>query len=305
MIQSYTHVGQGSPEYTKGIKRNAWIIATEPTSDELDELAAELGVARDLLQDSQDPNEVPRIQPEGGVVYVFIRMPEYRDERMVTVPVLLAMGQDFFLTVWDTEPTFMEKFIGGQEPYSTEQRSQLLMKILGQVNSMYQGSITEISRSVRATMADLGKVANKDILSLVSFEGILNDFLGALVAMHTHLGGLMSGKHIKTYVEDEDLYEDVLLQSGQIIETCKSVLKTTGNYRNAYTVIVNNNLNAIVKFLTAATVVLAVPTAIFSFYGMNVQLPLDGSPGAWLVILSITAILGAALVALFSRNRWL
>lgn len=304
MLESYTHTKQGSPDYTKGIQRDAWIIATDPTSDELDALAKDLGVARDLLQDSQDPNEVPRIQEEEGVLYMFIRMPENRDEKMQTIPVLFALGKDFLLAIWDTEPNFMEQFLGGKLVYSTERRSQLLLKLWSQVNGMYQASITGISRAVRGAMADLEKVENEEILRLVAFEGILNDFLAALVPMHSNLGELVSGRHLKTYEEDEDLYEDVLLQGGQLMESCKAVLKTTVNYRNAYSVIVNNNLNSVVKFLTAATVVLAFPTAIFSFYGMNVDLPIDAHPQAWHIIFTLTAFFSAGIIVYFVRRRW-
>jgi magnesium transporter len=248
---------------------------------------------------------VPRVQAEEGVTYIFLRMPQNDGERFVTVPVLLAVGSSFLLTVWGTRPTFMEKYLDGRIAYSTDRRSQLILKLWQDINVMYQAALTEISRRVRATMADLGAVQNRDILRLVTSEGVLNDFLAALMPMHSHMGALVSGKHIKTYDEDSDLYEDVLLQSGQVIEYTKSVLKTTVNFRDAYSVIVNNNLNRIVKFLTAATVILAIPTAVFSFYGMNVRLPIDAHPFAAHIILISTVVLSLVLVIIFSRRQWL
>ena len=41
------------------------------------------------------------------------------------------------------------------------------------------------------------------------------------------------------------------------------------------------------KFLTSVTIVMAIPTLISSFFGMNVPLPLDG-PGSFWIIVAIT-----------------
>lgn len=303
MLESFRKTGPESPEYTHGILRDAWIIAEEPTSEELDQLSSELGLERDLLQDARDPFEVPRIQEEGGVLYVYMRIPQSDGERIATSPILLALGMDFILTVWDKQPTFMEKYLGNTVRYSTDNRSELLLRLWGEVNSVYERSTMTIGRLIRSTMADMNYVQNKDIMSMVTHEGVLNDFLAALVPMDTQLKSLSHSQPLGVQENNADLYEDISLQSGQLIETSKSVLKTTVNYRNAYSVIVNNNLNAIVKFLTAATVVLALPTAIFSFYGMNIQLPLNGNPAAWPIIASVTLIVSVLVIVLFVRKR--
>jgi magnesium transporter len=41
------------------------------------------------------------------------------------------------------------------------------------------------------------------------------------------------------------------------------------------------------KFLTSVTIVMAIPTLISSFFGMNVPLPLGG-PGSFWIIVAIT-----------------
>ncbi|MDP2650950.1 MAG: CorA family divalent cation transporter, partial [bacterium] len=69
--------------------------------------------------------------------------------------------------------------------------------------------------------------------------------------------------------------------------------------------IVTNNLNRIIRLLTALTVIIAIPTMVFSFFGMNVTLPGADSPGAPFWILSGTGIIGILLLAVFIKNRWL
>ena len=66
-----------------------------------------------------------------------------------------------------------------------------------------------------------------------------------------------------------------------------------------------NNLNRVIKILTALTIVLAVPTIVASFYGMNVKLPLAESPDAFLIVLGVTILASIGVLALFFKNRWL
>jgi len=56
--------------------------------------------------------------------------------------------------------------------------------------------------------------------------------------------------------------------------------------------IISNNLNVVMKVLTSITIIMAIPTMIASFFGMNVQMPfgLDtNNPYAFWGILGISA----------------
>ena len=53
------------------------------------------------------------------------------------------------------------------------------------------------------------------------------------------------------------------------------------NIRKAYSNIINYELNRSMKKLTALTIIMTIPTMIFSFYGMNTILPGAGSASGW------------------------
>ena len=74
---------------------------------------------------------------------------------------------------------------------------------------------------------------------------------------------------------------------------------------DAFASIISNNLNAVMKFLAAVTIVLMIPTLVASFWGMNVGLPFARHPMAFagLVVASI-ALSGVVTAALVVR-RWL
>ena len=64
---------------------------------------------------------------------------------------------------------------------------------------------------------------------------------------------------------------------------------------DAYASIISNNLNGVMKFLTSITIVLAVPTMISSFWGMNVQLPFQNNPIGFAIMIIISIILTLAV----------
>jgi magnesium transporter len=148
-------------------------------------------------------------------------------------------------------------------------------------------------------------IKNKDIVQFVNFESVINDFLSALVPANTMLTKLMSGKYFKLYEEDKDLIEDMYLSHNQLIVLCRANLKNIVNIRDAYSTIMTNNLNRILKMLAALTVVLTIPTTIGSFFGMNVAVPLDQNPHAFGFIVVGAILLSALALVVFIKNKWL
>ena len=59
---------------------------------------------------------------------------------------------------------------------------------------------------------------------------------------------------------------------------------------DAYGSIISNNLNGVMKTLTSITIVLAVPTMISSFWGMNVDLPFEHNSFGFAIMISIACI---------------
>ena len=61
-------------------------------------------------------------------------------------------------------------------------------------------------------------------------------------------------------------------------------------------------MNGVMKTLTSITIILAVPTMISSFWGMNVNLPLQNNPLGFIVMISISIIL-TLFVSWWLRRR--
>jgi len=66
-----------------------------------------------------------------------------------------------------------------------------------------------------------------------------------------------------------------------------------------------NNTNRVIRFFTSITVILTIPTIIASIYGMNVALPFQNTPFAFMGLMIVTLLLSIGLVFMFLMNDWL
>lgn len=73
---------------------------------------------------------------------------------------------------------------------------------------------------------------------------------------------------------------------------------------DAFASIIANNLNMVMKFLTLITIILMLPTLIASIYGMNVALPWQNSPQAFLIVMLLSVVLSTVGIVVFVRKKW-
>lgn len=286
-------------------KIGCWIHVVDPTENELQELEQKHSLELGHLRDALDPLEVPRLELEKEAAYIYTRVPHQQDNVMTTAPLLIVMGETFIATISKQPLPIFETFTQGKVQFSTTQKTKMFIQLFTQINHVYNTSLLSLSRNVRNVTTHLERIRNHDIVQLVVLEQIFNDFLNALLPTRNILDSLLTGKVFKLYEEDRDLIEDVFLAYGQMVELCRSRMGAVKNIRDAYATIMSNNLNRVMKLFTSLTVILTIPTIISSFFGMNVILPIQNNPMAFLYIFLTTVVITILLVVLFFNRDWL
>ena len=66
--------------------------------------------------------------------------------------------------------------------------------------------------------------------------------------------------------------------------------------------IISNNLNLVMKFLASITIILAVPTIIFSLWGVNVPVPFQENAMGFFYIIILALICALAAIAMLWRK---
>jgi magnesium transporter len=282
------------------------VYVDEPTEGEVDILVEKLKLDKGMLLDATDPYEVPRVEVDGPVTYMFTRVPYEEDGKVNTAPMLLGINQDCVFTVSGKKISIFNPFIEGKKEFHTTQKVRFLLTLFSEIDAQYARYITHINRDVRRLSSKLGtKISNEDIVSFVNFEAILNDLMDALVPTNSMLSRVLSGKILTLYENDKDYVEDVYLENGQLIELCRTNLRSIVNVRNAFSTIMSNDLNKVIKLLTGLTIVFTIPTIISSIYGMNIPLPFQESPHAFWIVTSMVVVMTVIVLWFFYRKKLL
>ncbi|XKT74121.1 MAG: magnesium transporter CorA family protein [Patescibacteria group bacterium UBA2163] len=289
------------PRAVEAFQKGAWIQLTRPTEEELQAAADTLSLDLDTLRDALDPYEVPRFEAEDGAVYIFMRYPQGES----TVPLLVVVAKEGVLTIEQEDSVIMKKFREGHIDFYTTQKARFLLLILSEINRNYTVAISSIRRDVNRLKTRPDKMSSKDIVQFVSYESTVSDYLDALIPQQVVLNKILVGKALNIHEADEDVAEDIILSTNQLIEAGRATLRTMINIRSAYNAISTEHLNTIIRRLTALTVLLTIPMVITGFYGMNVALPGSEHPlAAYFILFGTTGIM-ATLIFTLSKNKWL
>lgn len=271
----------------------SWVCVTDPSQRELDDLIKQFNLDPGHMQDAMDADEMPRLEQEGDLTYVFVRYAYTNEDlELSTAPLLFVVGPNVFMTVSLYALPRLQRFLTGKVQFTTTHRTKLVLQILDQIVDQYEVFINNISRQIKVIRSRLRShdVGNQDFIDFVLIEDELNEFLSALLPTTAILRRLMLGRHIPLFTEDQDIVEDLLLNNEQSIEGCQSNIKSIINIREAYSTIASNNLNRSMKILTGATVLIALPNVFFGMFGMNVGLPFQHASWAFLFVIGLTIL---------------
>lgn len=309
MINYYYKTKRTDPEvqpldtYKKGV----WVHTESPDEEELIALAKEFKLEEDILLDVLDENEMPRVERENNTTYIFTRHATTNDELHITTsPILFVLRSDVLITITRTQFVRIDRFLTGRVEFQSNRPIELMLALFDQIDDEYETKLNSISRQIKSIRSRLRveEIRNRDFVDFVTIEDVLNDFLSALSPTNSILRRLLLGRHLKLADEDKDLVEDLLLNNEQSIIGAKASLKTIVNIREAYSTIMSNNLNRIIRLLTILTVMISIPTLTASIYGMNISLPFEDKPYAFSVVSGISIFVTFLAIWLFRRNRW-
>ena len=149
-------------------------------------------------------------------------------------------------------------------------------------------------------------ISNEVILKLFQIEKTFVYFTTSLKADTIALARANTARQLTLSEDDRDFLEDALVEYQQALETATIHANILNGTLDKFASLINNNLNNVMKYLTAATILLAVPTLVASVYGMNIGLPFQNTPHAFALVMGISGLLAAAIGALFiflSRKR--
>jgi magnesium transporter len=302
----------GSDEITKldEIENGCWINMVAPTEEELDFISEKAGVMKLFLKYPLDPEERARIDTEDDEKLIIVEAPYVTEDMKTltfeTMPLGILVTNNYIITISRTENTVINSFISQKRRlFFTFKKTRFALQILYGVAGEFLKFLRQIDKKTDDLEESLHKsMKNKELFRLLSIEKSLVYFSNSLKSNEVVMDKLLKGKYLKMYEEDQDLLEDVIIENKQALDMSRVYSSTLSVMMSAFASVISNNLNIVMKVLTSITIVMAIPTMIASFLGMNVPMPFNlGSRDLAFVFVIITSLAIALIVFLLLRKR--
>src|SRR3990172_4430784 len=292
-------------ERLEGFEPGSWIDLVSPTEEELRRVSEELSIPLDLLKGPLDEEEKSRIDVEDGLTHVIVDIPvlvrEEDEQGYATIPLGMLVHPDYFITTClRPNPILGEFERGAVRSFATFKKTRFLFQILQTVSMFYLRYLGRIDRETDKLERELrASMKNAEIFDLLALQKALVYFTTSLRSNEDVLTKLLRTKAIKMYEEDEELLEDVIVENRQASEMAKIYTDILTGMMDAFTSVISNNLNRVMKLLTSITIILSIPTIVGSYFGMNVKLPFKDYSHAFTLTIVIAFVISLAFTLVF------
>lgn len=280
------------------MQKGDWINLVNPTPEEIRRVSGQTGIDEDFIRYPLDDEELARVESDDGQILIIINVPIITNAAVIydTVPLGIVLNDEYIVTVSLTDLELYRNFAGGRiKSAATFKKTRLILQILQMQTNIYLRSLRDINRRYEALEAKLRQAMNnEDLNGLLNLQKSLVYFTTSLRANDKVMEKLFRTRTIRMYEEDRDLLDDVIIENKQAVEMADIYTTILKNSMDALASISNNNLSKVMNFLTVITLMVAVPTFITSFFGMNLPMPLAGSPLMTLAVLAGCFVAGGA-----------
>lgn len=292
------------------ISDGVWINMVEPNETEINMISKELNVDIDFLKSALDEEERSRIDTDEdtGHHLILVDVPYIGFEResriYETVPLGIIFTDLAIITVSLKDTLVLEAFLKNSvKTFFTFKKSRFILQILYRNASLYLQYLKQIDKQSSVIENELHKsMKNKELIQLLTLEKSLVYFSTSLKSNELVMEKLLRYDFIRKYPDDTDLLEDTIIENKQAIEMAKIYSDILSGTMDAFASVISNNLNIVMKVLTSITIVMAIPTIIASFYGMNVPVPFASNPYAFYGIV-VGAIVICFIVTSVMKRR--
>ncbi len=306
-----TDLVSGTFKEIEEFESGAWIDLVSPTDEELNRVTEALDIPLAFLRGPLDAEEKSRIDVEDDLTHVIVDIPIIErvgaEREYDTIPLGMLVHPDYFITTCLQANPILGEFERGEvRGFATFKKTRFLLQILLQVSSFYLRYLGRIDRETDKIERELRQsMKNEELFDLLTMAKALVYFSTSLRSNDAVLQKLLRTPAIKKYEEDEDLLEDVIVETRQAIEMAEVYSNILAGMMDAFASIISNNLNIVMKFLASITIILSFPVMVSSLYGMNVPLPFQDNPRAFVFVLLISLGLSSMAALLFWRKNYL
>lgn len=295
-------------------KPGCWIHMVRPTAEESTLIGKMLGAEIDPadIMAALDEEESARVELEDGYTLILVDIPtlerRHEKEAYTTIPLGIILTQQHIITVCGKETPILQFFQTGRtKDFSTKKKMRFVYQILFRIAALYQNNLRIIDKKrIEIESKVEGDTQDFDLIELHELESTLVYFATSLRANGVVLDRLTRYKRLEQYPDDQELLDDVIVENKQAIEMTSIYRDIINGTRELLSSIIDNRLNNVMKYLATITIIMAIPTIVSGFYGMNVandSIPFAAHPFGFAIVAAMTfAIVLVVLIVLRKKK---
>lgn len=261
----------------EGFTDGCWINLVNPTSEETDFIAERFYLDVADIRAPLDEEESSRVDIEKDYTLILVDIPtaETRSgkEAYTTIPLGIIIVGNVIITVCKFDTPILQYFAKGiARDFSTKKQMRFTYQILFRTCMLYQNYLRIMDKHRTEFEARINKkTEDSDLIELHELESNLVYFATSLRANASVLDRLSRYSKLRQYPEDAELLDDVMVENRQAIEMTGIYRDILNGTRELLSSVINNRMNNVMKYLTAITIVMAIPNIISGLYGMNLD----------------------------------
>ncbi|MGN2406696.1 magnesium/cobalt transporter CorA [Pseudomonas syringae] len=253
-----------------------WVGLLEPDVDLLEKMQEEFGLHELAIEDARNAHQSPKLEEYGETLFLVLYSTKLVDGKIKIGETHIFVGVNFIVTVRHGDSLSYQSVRQRCESASdriSQGPGYVLYSIIDFVVDQYQPCMEYLQQQFRSLEEELFKpLPQKD--NLESFYKLKNEILileAATLPLVDICTRLLRFHGDIIPIESRVYYRDILDHVGRITRGCDRMREMINAAMQVSLAQVTIRQNEVVKRLAGWGAILAIPTMLFSLYGMNFE----------------------------------
>ncbi|MCY9806520.1 magnesium transporter CorA family protein [Lentilactobacillus senioris] len=287
----------------------------QPDETEKKHLQKHYGMTDEMFGYAFDIDERARIEsaddtPLTLIVYDVVVSKDSDGEKDPTAPITFALdGETLVIFSAPINRFVVEQLLLEQTKLQAKHATalQVMLHVMYKLSGRYFDVIHAIDKRRQHLQKNLKiKTSRDSITQLMDLQTNLVYYLTSLRSNTSVVADMSYSRNFQVSEADKELIDDINVELRQGLEMAQMASEVIAHLSDAYTNVLDNDLNNTMKFLTVISILMAIPTIIFGFFGQNVDLPFSHAKSGWLatvLVAIVFTLLVGVLVKMHDFNK--
>lgn len=288
-----------------------WVGLYEPGEELLDKLQEEFGLHDLAIEDAHNAHQRPKIEAFGNTLFVAVHTAQLVNEHVRFGETHIFFGKRFLITVrHGASLTFavVRQKLEREPEILKLGPSVALHGVLDFIVDNYEPIVDDFEEELddleHAIFAE--DFRKETVQRLYTLRKELTQMRTAVAPMQDILSQIMRSETLGIPDEAKPYFRDVRDHAGRTIDVIDVLRETAGAAMSVNLSLVNYAQGEVVKKLAGWAGLLAVPTLVASWYGMNFKhMPELAHRYAYPVLIGVVAVACIVLYRYLKKVRWL